>query len=705
MNSKILKNQSLKINFILYIALLILVNLASSTLFFRIDLTSNKKYSLSKVSKEAVSDIKEPLTIKAFFSDNLPGEYSSLQREFTDLMEEYALAGNKNFNYQIYIIKKDGISTDKTGINLRDLAADYSINPIQIQTIENDEVKLQSVYMGLTLIHGNMIKTIPSIATVNNLEYNITGSINKISKKISALLSLEKNISVNLYLSSSLYAMGEGLSGYPDEIKKITEDLNNLNYNKLTYNYIDPDSSPVQENKNYTLTSFKLQGNDGFTKKVYADLVISNGDQSTVITLLQKNIFGYDIISPDKLSDNINGIIEKLLGLNEKIAYLTDYGTLPLYQNPYAQTQQGPSLNNLHMMISDNYSLQPLTIMNESIPDNIKTMLIVSPKEKLSPWALYQIDQYIMKGNSVGFFIDTHTEVSPENQNPYNPQPPVYVPRDTGLDALLSHYGVNIEKSYILDENCYKQTGQNNQGGLSETTFYFAPKILSQNINNSVPFLKNIKGLIMLNTSPLKIDDKSDNAKNIKVLFSSSDKSWEMKDKINLYNPTTIFPPSGEDRAQFPLAALVEGNIDSYFNGKEIPQKEFKEGEGKSLISSDLMTNKENFIPSTKQGKVFLIGTSAVLTDNILDKTGSSPNSVFIYNVLDTLNGNDDFAEMRSKGQPFNPLKETSPGTRSFIKGFSIVGLPLLVILSGLIAWIMWTSRKKKIELMFRRND
>jgi len=701
MNLKILKKQSLKINFVLYIALLILVNLASSTLFFRIDLTSNKKYSLSRVSKEAVSDIKEPLTIKAFFSDNLPGEYSNLQREFTDLMDEYALAGNNNFNYQIYIIKKDGISTDKAGRNLKDLAADYSINPIQIQTIENDEVKLQSVYMGLTLIHGNMIKTIPSIATVNNLEYNITGSINKISKKISALLSLENNITINLYLSSSLYAMGEGLSSYSDEIERITGDLNKLNYNKLTYNYIDPDNSPIQENKNYTLTSFNLQGNDGFTKKVYADLVISNGDQSTVITLLQKNIFGYDIISPEKLSDNINGIIEKLLGLNEEIAYLSEYGTLDLYQNPYSQTQQGPSLNNFNMMISDNYSLKPLINLDEGIPDNIKTMLIVSPKEKLSPWALYEIDQYIMKGNSVAFFIDTHTELAQENQNPYNPQPPVYVPRDTGLDLLLSHYGVNIEKSYILDENCYKQTGRNNQGGLSETTFYFAPQILSQNINNSVSFLKNIKGLIMLNTSPLKIEEKADN---IKVLFSSSDKSWEMKDKINLYNPIIIYPPSNEERAQYPLAALVEGNIDSYFNGKEIPQKELKEGEGKNLISSDLISADKNFIPSTKQGKVFVIGTSAVLTDNILDQTGSSPNSVFIYNVLDTLNGRDDFAQMRSKGQPFNPLKETSPGTRSFIKGFSIVGLPLLVILSGLIAWFMWTSRKKKIELLFRRD-
>ncbi len=576
--------RSIKLNFVLYFAVLILINIVSGTLFLRLDLTVNKKYSLSDASITAVSKLEEPLTIKAFFSDNLPGRYSNLQREFTDLMEEYSLTANNNFNYQIYTINKDGTSTDKRGKNIKGLATDYSITPIQIQTIENDEVKLQNVYMGITLIHGNMQETIPSVASLNNLEYTITGNINKISKKISALLSLQKNITLDLYLSSSLYSMGEGLSEYPDKVKQITSNLNNSNYNKLTYNYIDPDRSSLQ-NKNHNLTSFNLQTFDGSIKKVYADLVISNGKQSTVITLLQKNIFGYDMISPENLSDNITGSIEKLLGLNEEIAWLSEYGTLDLYQNPYAQTRQGPSLNNFNAMISDNYLLKPVNTLSEGIPDNIKTLLIVSPKEKLSPWDLYQIDQYIMKGNSVGLFIDTHTEII-DNQNPYNPQPPVYVPRNTGLDKLLNHYGVNISKSYILDENCYKQTGRNASGGLSETTFYFAPEIQSKNINKTLPFLNNIKELIMLNTSPLVIDDNSDKLKNIDILFSSSEKSWEMKDKINLYNPTVIFPPAEEERDQYPLAVMIEGEIDSYFNGMEIPKKELKEGEG--LISSNL---------------------------------------------------------------------------------------------------------------------
>jgi len=698
MSPTIFKNQSVKLNFILYIIVLVLVNLVSSTLFFRIDLTSNKKYSLSDASKTAVSSIEEPLTIKAFFSENLSGQYSNLRREMIDLMEEYSLAGNKNFNYQIYDINNDGTATDENGINLKELANNYSIFPIQIQTVENDEVKLQNVYMGVTLIHGNMMETIPSLAGINNLEYQITGNINKVSRKISALLSLEDNIYVDLYLSSSLYSMGEGLSEYPEKVRNVINDLNNTNYKRLTYHYIDPDTSSFLDNNKYNLTTFNLQNSDGSSKIVYADLLIRNGDQSTVITLLRKNIFGYDIVGTEELSNSVNGIIEKLLGLNKEIAYLSDYGTLALYQNPYAQSNNEPSLNNFNRLISDNYILKPLDNLDNGIPDNLKTLLIVSPKEEMSSWDLYQIDQYIMRGNSVAFFLDTYSEVFDENQNPYNPQPPNYIPRVTGLDKLIKHYGIELSKSYVLDENCYKQIGRDAAGGLSETTFYFAPEILSENINRELPFLKNIKGLIVLNASPLIIDKN----KNVEVLFSSSDKSWEMKDKINLYNPTIIYPPAKEDRSKYPLAALIDGNISSYFEGKVIPKQELKDGKG--IINADVISGDKSFIPNTNTGKVFVIGTSTVLTDNLLDKTGTSPNSVYIYNILDKLNGRVDFAEMRSKGQLFNPLRETTPAERSFIKGFAIVGIPLLAVLSGLIVWLLWTSRKKKIELLFRRD-
>ncbi len=690
------KNKSINIYITLYLVVLILINIVSGTLFFRVDLTENKKYSLSEASIRAVSTIEEPLTIKAFFSENLPGTYNNLRKELLDLLDEYSLAGNTNFNFQIYSLNSEGTSIDKSGKNLRELADNYSIYPVQIQTIESDEVKLQSIYMGLTLIHGNMQETITSIAAVNNLEYEITGSINKISSKITSLLSLQENITLDLYLSSSLYSMGNGLAEYPDTVKTIVDKLNNLNYNRLTYNHLDPDTSEISSVDG--LNPFNLQMQDGSSKDIYAEILLQSGDKSSVITLLHKNVFGYDIIGPDELSESLDGILEKFLGLNTEIGYLTDYGTVPLYLNPYDQSNQGPSLNNFTRMISDRYLIKPIDNLTDNIPENIKTLIITSPGEKLSQWDLYQIDQYIMRGNSVAFFIDTHTEVYDQNQNPYNPQPPVYVPRVSGLDELIKHYGVEIKNSYILDENCYKQIGRDTSGGLTETTYYFAPEIQSANINRAIPYLKNIKGLIVLNISPLVIDQNQ--SKNIEVLFSSSNASWEMSDNINLYNPMMIFPPGKEDQYMFPLAALIDGNINSYFKGREIPKKPLQEGV--ALINSTPISNNNSFISETNSGKVFVIGTSAVLMDNILDQSGISPNSVFIYNILDKLNDRDDFAEMRSKGQTFNPLRETSPRERSFIKGFTAAGLPVITIFAGIISWLFWRSRKKKIKQTFR---
>jgi len=68
------------IKFSIYLIVLVLLNLTGVTLFLRQDLTKNHKYSLSKASKKAVSTLSEPLTIKAFFTSNLPAPYNNNER-------------------------------------------------------------------------------------------------------------------------------------------------------------------------------------------------------------------------------------------------------------------------------------------------------------------------------------------------------------------------------------------------------------------------------------------------------------------------------------------------------------------------------------------------------------------------------------------------------------------------------------------------
>ncbi len=187
--------------FAVYIAAIVLINLVAATLFFRLDLTSNKVYSLSKVSRNVVSTLKEPLTINVFFTSNLPSPYNTVEQYIKDMLGEYALNANTYFNYRFYDVSAEGeIDAARTEEN-RKLAQNYGINPVQIQVVEKDEMKFKKAYMGLVLIHGDMVERIPTITSTDGLEYKLTTAIQRLNNKISALLNLKDKVKVRLYIS------------------------------------------------------------------------------------------------------------------------------------------------------------------------------------------------------------------------------------------------------------------------------------------------------------------------------------------------------------------------------------------------------------------------------------------------------------------------------------------------------------------------
>ena len=175
--------------FLIYLTIIVLVNLAGITLFFRIDLTANKIYSISKVSQKVVSTLSEPLTINVFFTKNLPAPHNNTDRYLRDLLEEYAIYANTYFNYRFYDVSPDEGDIRPQARENQDLANSYGINPIQIQVIDEDEVKFEKAYMGLVLIHGELIERIATIASTGRLEYQLSTGSMQLNINIRALLA------------------------------------------------------------------------------------------------------------------------------------------------------------------------------------------------------------------------------------------------------------------------------------------------------------------------------------------------------------------------------------------------------------------------------------------------------------------------------------------------------------------------------------
>ena len=107
---------------------------------------------------------------------------------------------------------------------------------------------------------------------------------------------------------------------------------------------------------------------------------------------------------------------------------------------------------------------------------------------------------------------------------------------------------------------------------------------------------------------------------------------------------------------------------------------------------------------SARPGKIFIVASSHMLRNNILDAEGQGPNSAFVMNMLDVLNDREETAVMRSKVLSFNPLNDPQVQTKMFIKSFNIAVLPALVVGFGLLVLLRRHIRRSRIELMFSKR-
>jgi hypothetical protein len=225
--------------------------------------------------------------------------------------------------------------------------------------------------------------------------------------------------------------------------------------------------------------------------------------------------------------------------------------------------------------------------------------------------------------------------------------------------------------------------------------------------------MRNIKGLVAVKVSPVEAVPETARHPSVRahLLFSSSERSWEIKDRITL-DPMFLRPPADKEALHSrPLAYLLEGEFPSFFAGKPLPVRELEQEAGEkpaapaagSSTALDLsrVEHRGQFIAKGQPGKLFVLASADMLKNIVIDETGRGANTVFVLNTIDALNGREDVAILRAKEQTFNPLADTTPGERTFIKFFNIAGLPLLVALFGVGVWVRRSARKRKIQALF----
>lgn len=167
------KRQSLTTGALLITAIIIVINVISYTFFFRLDFTRDKRYTLSNATLDLLKNLKQPVTVTAYFSENMPPEVEEGRKQFKDMLSEYAArSGNKVVYNFINPNKSDSLEKE---------AAKNGISPQTINIREKDETKAQRAFLGAVVKYGDKTEVLPFILPNGPMEYELSTSIKKVT--------------------------------------------------------------------------------------------------------------------------------------------------------------------------------------------------------------------------------------------------------------------------------------------------------------------------------------------------------------------------------------------------------------------------------------------------------------------------------------------------------------------------------------------
>lgn len=155
---------------------LLVVNYVASRHFVRADLTANQEYTLADATKTLLRNLDDVVTMRVYFSKNLPPQLTHVRRGVEDLLQEYRQYGGANF----VVDYRDPLADPQTERELMVLG----IQPLQVNVVERDKQEVARIYLGLVMMHADKkeVITVDPRQPTQHLEEWLTGGIVKLTR-------------------------------------------------------------------------------------------------------------------------------------------------------------------------------------------------------------------------------------------------------------------------------------------------------------------------------------------------------------------------------------------------------------------------------------------------------------------------------------------------------------------------------------------
>lgn len=374
------------------------------------------------------------------------------------------------------------------------------------------------------------------------------------------------------------------------------------------------------------------------------------------------------------------------------VGFLTGHDEFDINAQTYQQFRQLLDKN-----AQGQYNLTSVNLQDgKSIDPTVATLVIAGAKQPMTEREKYEIDQFIMRGGRTIFLVDS-IQMQPGTLQG--------TPLSTGLNDLLEHYGAKLGNNLLIDRR-FHDTAQFRQGFMTviQPYFYFV-KIVKPNFSTEHTVTNQLEALTLPWTSSVELIARE--GITATPLAKTSEFGQSIQGYYNLMPDSPI--PNAELQA-YTVALALEGKFKSFYADKEIPPvataaetEEAVNGETPALTQDEEARITR---PESERTQIVVVGTAQFLAQ--LRPDGIN----FFLNTVDWLTLGDALIGIRSHAITDRPLRridsagnyhEPSEIEKNFIKYMCTVGIPLLVILFGLIRYFLKRRAKRLVETFSTR--
>jgi ABC-2 type transport system permease protein len=372
--------------------------------------------------------------------------------------------------------------------------------------------------------------------------------------------------------------------------------------------------------------------------------------------------------------------------------------------------------------LADAYAVENVSLDNGLVPSQVDLLLLVAP-EQLNQKQLFAVDQFLMKGGTVMLATSTF-DINVDRTL-------ICRKVDSGLEGWLHKYGIDIEKTMVLDSQNFPLPLPRHRmvAGFAVDETALAPypyfvDVRGEGLDSKERIAAGISQVVMNWPSPIRVDKTKDEQRRIVELLHSSPDSWTSSETHIDPNYSALQPlgfPVGKDKGKKVLAVAIEGSFQSYFNGKESPlinqtseQASEKNNTGGSVPAAtatpemkeaSLFTNVINKSPES--ARIIVFASNMFLSDKMLWLASASLGSQYlnpielIENAADWSLEDRDLLAIRGRGHFARTLRPMSQGVEIFFEylnyGLACAGLLAVWLLKS---YFSSRTRKKFEQLL-----